>query len=423
MRPFRFVHTADLHLDSPFEGIRELNPAIGEHLQEATFIAFDRIIELCLDENVDFLLVAGDVFDSEDRSLRAQLKFRDGLARLSEHGISSFVVYGNHDPLSGWSAKVPWPLNVHIFGGEQLEHIPFRIDEDEDDLIYIYGVSFHRKDITENLAAQFSKESKGVFHIGLLHCNVGADTGHEPYAPCTVDDLVKAGMDYWALGHVHSPGVLRDENPAVVYPGTSQGRSPRESGARGCYLVTVDDDRRIETELVELDEVRWYTGEVDISGMDQEGALLEALNQLCGQYKQKAGSRSLIFRVSLVGRGELYQTFKRPGFLTDLLQELNQQEEPKPPFMWVERIEDRTLPDVDKEEKREVDDFVGEFLRQGEQYRKNPQALSELYNVLTSLLESRQGREYLETEAQEKLLQWLEEAEAYGLDLLLKEDL
>ena len=106
MNAFRFVHTADLHLDSPFLGIQEVNEHVAGELREATFRTFDRIVELCLKRHVDFLLIAGDIYDSRDRSLRAQLRLRDGLRPLSEAGIPTFIVHGNHDPLDSWSATV-----------------------------------------------------------------------------------------------------------------------------------------------------------------------------------------------------------------------------------------------------------------------------------------------------------------------------
>ncbi|MCH8225243.1 MAG: DNA repair exonuclease, partial [Chloroflexi bacterium] len=123
MTRIRFVHAADLHLDSPFSGLRSIVPEIAQTLHQATFNAYDNIIDLCIREQVDALLVAGDIFDGADRSLRAQLKFADGLNRLEAANIRSFICHGNHDPLDGWEAKITLPGGCHRFGAE-LTQVP-----------------------------------------------------------------------------------------------------------------------------------------------------------------------------------------------------------------------------------------------------------------------------------------------------------
>ena len=255
MKPFSFVHTADLHLDSPFVGLRDVDEKVVREIREATFHTFDRIVDLCVDRKADFLLVAGDIYDGRDRSLRAQLRFRDGLRRLSDEGISSFVVHGNHDPLDSWAATLEWPERAHIFGGNAVTAEP--VERDGQTIALVYGISYPTQEVRANLARKFRRRDDGKFAIGLLHCNVGVDTGHEPYAPCTMKDLAGAGMDYWALGHVHNNRVLSSKEPMIVYPGNPQGRTPLEVGARGCYFVEVRETGRARAEFVPVDSVRW----------------------------------------------------------------------------------------------------------------------------------------------------------------------
>ncbi|MFC1953903.1 exonuclease SbcCD subunit D, partial [Chloroflexota bacterium] len=207
VRPFTFIHCADLHLGTPFRGLSELNPDLGEELYKSTYAAFDNIVQLAITEKVDCVLIAGDVYDSEDKSLKAQLKFRDNLARLSEEGIHTYIAHGNHDPLSGWAAKLDLPERVFVFPGDKVESIAFQ--EGDETIATISGISFPKRDIHENLSLQFTPEKEKVPHVGILHTNVGASTGHEPYAPCNTEDLGKSGMDYWALGHVHQGRILR----------------------------------------------------------------------------------------------------------------------------------------------------------------------------------------------------------------------
>jgi DNA repair exonuclease SbcCD nuclease subunit len=225
VNPFSFIHTADLHLDSPFKGISEISGEISLELAEATFESFNKIIDLCIEKQVEFLLITGDIYDGADRSLRAQLRFRDGLKRLSDAGIKTYIVHGNHDPLDGWSANLDWPENVHIFNGKSVEKVS--VEKDGKELAQIYGISFHTRKIKTNLADKFPEiphSEKDLFTIGMLHCNVGTNTEHETYAPCTVQDLITRNFDYWALGHIHKKAIINAENPMVVYPGFIQKR-------------------------------------------------------------------------------------------------------------------------------------------------------------------------------------------------------
>lgn len=201
MSILRFVHAADLHLDSPFTGLRNISPQISSTLYRATFAAYENIISLCLEENVDALLVAGDIFDSADRSLKAQLAFVEGLKRLDDKGIRSFICHGNHDPLNGWEARIDIPTTCHRFG-ETVETVPIFPGHPERALVH--GISYPRRDVRENLIPRFGKAEAGPFNIGLLHANVNNNTQHDAYAPCSLSDLESTNMDYWALGHVHT---------------------------------------------------------------------------------------------------------------------------------------------------------------------------------------------------------------------------
>ena len=240
MSTYRFVHAADLHLDSPFKGLKRVAPRIGEILRKSTFDAFDAVVDLCITEDVDALLVAGDIFDSADRSLSAQLRFVDGLKRLESKGIRSIVCHGNHDPLDAWHSQVSFPVNSYRFG-PNVTSTDLRPGDPESPLVY--GYSYPTREVRGNIVPAFKKEfQSGRVSIGLLHANVGADTGHESYAPCTVDDLGKVGINYWALGHVHTRQEFTFPDGIAVYPGNIQGRHINESGARGVYLVTVAEN-------------------------------------------------------------------------------------------------------------------------------------------------------------------------------------
>ena len=177
------------------------------------------------------LLVAGDIYDGADRSLRAQLHFADGLAQLEKAGIRSFIRHGNHDPLDGWEARLDLPAGCVRFGPE-VDGFP--VFPDERERATVHGVSYPTREVRENLTPLFAEAGSGQgFNIGLPHANVGGNPDHDSYAPCSVSDLAETGLDYWAMGHVHTRQTLRERNPTIVYPGNPQGRHPNEPGARG----------------------------------------------------------------------------------------------------------------------------------------------------------------------------------------------
>ena len=271
---FRFVHAADLHLDSPFKGIRETDPHVADVLRRATFDAYARLIQLCLDRRVDALLVAGDVFDGADRSLAAQVQFVQGLGRLQDAGIRAFICHGNHDPLDGWGARIPMPSNVHQFG-ERAEAIA--VDPQSPSGPVVCGISYPTREVRSSLLPGFPTREPGRFTIGLLHANVDASPGHEAYAPCTLADLTATGYDYWALGHVHTRTIVRDQAPMVVYPGNTQGRHPNERGPRGVYVVDVDEQGAASPAFVAVDTVRWEQLDVQIDGLHDDSALFSGL--------------------------------------------------------------------------------------------------------------------------------------------------
>ena len=194
MSSFTFIHAADLHLDSPFRGL-SAHGALKDKLHEATFAALSRIVDLAISEKASFVVLAGDLFDERDRSVRARLRLRDALVRLHEAGIQSFIVHGNHDPLSGDTRALKLPSSVKVFSEKWEEASVLR---DGEVLCRVQGVSYPREKVTEDLSRHFGRKGP-EFTVGLLHCNVGGDLTHANYAPCTVEDLGNRDLDYWAL--------------------------------------------------------------------------------------------------------------------------------------------------------------------------------------------------------------------------------
>jgi exonuclease SbcD len=361
--PFRFLHTGDLHLDSPFAGITaDAPPEVGRLLREATLAAWERIVSLALAEGVDFAVVAGDVFEQANRTLLAQVRFRDGLARLAAAGVPSFVVTGNHDPLSGWEAAVAWPQGAVRFGAEEVGAVPVLRDGAE--IARVYGMSYAVRDVRDNLARRFRREPDAPYAIGLLHANVGSQPGHLPYAPCGMGDLRDSGMDYWALGHIHRPAVLSSANPTVVYCGNPQGRDPGEPEPRGCYIVSVDRAGRADPVFHATDVVRWRLLDVPIDEVAGEDALVAAIASAVDAARAEAG-RSIVARVTLTWRGPLHASLRRAGVLDEVRQLAGERLPGGGDVAWIESLRDATRAAVDPAGLGAPGTFLGELLTEG----------------------------------------------------------
>lgn len=372
MRRFRFIHCADLHLDSPFQGLLSVSPVVRDRMKEAALAALDRLVDLAVRERVAFVLFCGDVYDAADRSIRAQIRFQRALERLEREGIGAYVIWGNHDPADGYRAVLNWPKNVTVLGTESVETF-VASDGEGNVLAEISGYSYPTARVTDNVSLRYPSDSihPGAFRIGMLHANVGGSKEHGNYAPCSTGDLLKAGMDYWALGHIHQRAVLH-EQPWIVYPGNLQGRHAKETGEKGCYVVEVSEDRTAELRFEALDSVRWERLVVEIDELETEQDLVEALEVAWEGLAAKLNGRSAFVRVSVQGRGRLHDVVTRPGWADDWLSGLREEAAGRlesdggEAFLWPERIELDTEPAWDWAELKQADHFLGELLRMGE---------------------------------------------------------
>ncbi len=417
MSRFRFVHVADLHLDSPFRGIARRDPHVAEILINATFEAFDRVIALCIEEKADFLLVAGDSFDAAERSLRAERAFHEGLAALSEAGIRSFVVHGNHDPLES-AGSAPMPDLVHVFGVEA-GSVP--VERDGREIARVFGVSYPIASVTENLARTIRRDAETPFAVGLLHANVGGRPGHEPYAPCSADDLISGKMDYWALGHIHAREVIREHGPAIVYPGNSQGRNPRETGPRGAVLVDVEDGHP-SFRFIETDVVRWESLDVSIDGVEDERTLTRRIHDSVVRCQESAGSRSLIIRLTIRGRGTVHRRIARPGVVRGYLSDIERDLSGGERFVLIESETVRTGPPVDIEALTAEPSLLGEFVRIAEAARKEGDERRALRAALGTVDERVAAAGLTLDLSEQELSALIERAEMLGIDLLSREN-
>lgn len=309
---FRFIHCADLHVDSPLKGLRRVDPRHASWIQMATRRAFTRLVDMAIADEVAFVVIAGDLFDGEWKSADTGIYISRQLARLTTAGIHVFAIAGNHDAASVVSRSVRWPEAARRFG-DTAESI-----ELPDLGIVIHGRSFGDRYVSSDFVEGYPPARPGLFNLGILHTSLAGDSGHATYAPCTPRELAGRGYDYWALGHVHVPRVVQTD-PHIVYSGNIQGRDIGETGPRGCQVVTVDSARRPSVHFVPLDDVRWERIQVPVDGHDAQtvddvvATVIDVLES-----RLPDDDRLLACRVVLTGATPLHRRlFSRRGSLRD----------------------------------------------------------------------------------------------------------
>ena len=415
MNSFRFIHCSDLHIDSPFKGLSSIEPKLAEILRKSTYQAFQNIVDLAIKEEVEAVLIAGDIYDGSDKSLEAQLKFRSGLQKLSDSGIDTFIVNGNHDPLDGWSASLSWPERVHLYSGNHTEYFP--ITKNGKVKAHIYGISYPTRDVRENLALKFIRSNQG-FAIGLLHCNVGHQAGHDNYAPCTIEDLVASKMDYWALGHIHRFQVLRESDPAIVYSGNSQARHMREMGEKGCCLVTLNPSAPPVIKFIATDVVRFVQDEVDLSGTISLEEVIHVARAKCENFADQIKEREIYFNLLLTGRTQVHAELNRKTVLEDLQEEIGTYFKGRIPSIWV-NLKLNTLGVYDIDSLRQGKDFIADLINLFE-IEEKAESFSELEEFIKPMFENWQGKKYLKSLTNQEMKDVLIQAKSLCLDKLLK---
>jgi exonuclease SbcD len=305
----QFIHAADLHLDSPLRGLNKYEGLPAELIRNTSRAALSNLVDLALAEKVDFVLLSGDIFDGDWRDVSTGMFFVAQMARLNEQHIPVYILRGNHDAASQLTSNLPLPDNVYEFSTERSE--TFYLHELR---VAIHGQGFATRSVKDNLVPFFPAPEPGYFNIGMLHTSLNGREGHDDYAPCSVQELSDKHYDYWALGHIHTREVVCEGDPCwIVFPGNIQGRSIKESGVKGCTLVTVNQTRVEALTHRELDLMRWYAIDVDISGAENDTEVVErVINELTdfGEQQEKA----LAVRLVLKGVSPLhYQIIAHPS--------------------------------------------------------------------------------------------------------------
>ena len=353
---FRFLHAADIHLDSPLRGLERYEDAPVDEVRSAPRRALEGLVQLAIDEEVAFVLLAGDLYDGDWRDYNTAIFFAAQMRRLEAAGIPVHLVAGNHDAASQITKSLRLPPNVVRYA----ERSPQTVELPELG-VAIHGQGFAHRSVSEDLAAGFPVAEPGRFEIGLLHTSLDGRPGHDDYAPCHLDTLRSKGYRYWALGHVHErEEVCRD--PWVVFPGNLQGRHARETGAKGCTLVQVEDGEVAWVEHRALDVVRWARVEVDVSGARTGDETIDFVREELLSALGGANGRLLAARLVLKGRtpaqAELVRESER--WIHEFREEAARLPEPG---VWLERVAIETRRERDLGAALEREDALGDLLR------------------------------------------------------------
>jgi DNA repair protein SbcD/Mre11 len=373
---FKFVHAADVHLDSPLHGLTRYVGAPVPEVRAATRRALTGLVDLAIEEEASFVVIAGDLFDGASRDYNTALFFCAEASRLHQAEIPLLVALGNHDAASLLTKQLHVPPNTTVFRATRpqsvmLENVP----------VVVHGQSFQRRETPENLAQAFPLRHEGLFNVGVLHTSIDGREGQAGYAPCSVDDLVSKGYDYFALGHVHRR-VIVSSDPWVVFPGCTQGRNLREPGANGVTLVTVEDNLVSAVEHRDVDVVRWISITI-CSPLDEETLLAEVSERL--RHELDAGDGRLVAaRLLVEGETPLHRTLvsERERITNELRAAAT---DVAPGEIWLEKVRVETQAPVDLSLLAARDDALGGLYRFLRDTQRDPEALSQLADELSDL--------------------------------------
>ncbi len=363
MRSVTFIHAADLHLGAPFKGLRAVSAQWADTMLAAIPAAFNRIIDIAIERQVDFVLIAGDVFDDTRPSYSDFSLFVSGMERLNEAGIPVYFINGNHDPYTSWNNDFAvLPANTHLLGVDGPEFACF--ERDGQPLALIGGRSYFNQawpvgvDVSEGISRETAMSHLGKqapFMIGLLHTGLDIDPTRSPARPA---DLLARDVDYWACGHIHQGRMLPSEaNPKIAFAGSPQGRGTWEIGRHGILEVTLTEGEPNKARFISTAQVEWQRLWLDVSSCNAVADVQRQITAAQFAANADSGCQRMVFRIILEGRSALHSALT-PQVLGDLRTAINDSY----PFFFIDAITNETAALIDKDALRREGLFPAVFL-------------------------------------------------------------
>ncbi|SDH55658.1 DNA repair exonuclease SbcCD nuclease subunit [Alteribacillus persepolensis] len=376
MEPLRFIHAADLHVGSPIPAAQQAPRPLRTQLENSMKTAVARLVEDAVFYEVDFVILAGDLFDQENRSLKSQLFLTKQLNQLKHYHIPVYIVFGNHDPMDYQYAPVGWPENVEIFSSKPEMKVYQKGGEVQ---AHLYGFSYGKRTIPENIAKTYQRKEGALYHIGILHGQEQNMAGASTYAPFSVQDLLEKQMDYWALGHIHTRKKLNDR---IFYPGNIQARHRLETGEKG-YLLVEMKPGDIDVSFQPAADVVFETIHLSIDNHDTFNELTEQFIKSMQKFQPKRASGVWI-EMELSGSGPLSEYLQEETTKREWLDNVNDIGTDSSPFFYVHRLTDKTLPSyVVKQINEGTSHFLRDVQKAVDYYKESPHQLEEVWKELT----------------------------------------
>lgn len=326
---------------------------LADKLRLATRQALTNLVDHALRQQVDFLLIAGDLYDGDWRDYQTGIFLVKQLQRLHAADIPVFLIHGNHDAQNLMTRQLDLPANVTVFSSRQAEshHL-------QELGVALHGWSYREQKETENPVPGYPEPIPGAFNIGLLHTGLGGLGGHADYAPCSLEELCNKGYDYWALGHVHGAQILH-EHPHIVFSGNLQGRSIRETGPKSAYEVTVSQGRVTDLHPVYCDVARWADQELDVSECQDFDEVLTALRQQIQTIAHGQAEHLLALRLTLTGTTTLHDQLL--AHAPRLTSEAHTSAAATSQTLYIDKVKPATQPSWDAATRQARQDALGEI--------------------------------------------------------------
>ncbi len=329
-------------------------------------------MDLAIEQNVKFVLIAGDLYDGNWKNFQTGMFFVKQAARLRAAGIPLFLIAGNHDAANKMTRSLPLPDNVTFFSAAAPQTVVLR-DVD----VAIHGQSFATAEVLEDLSLAYPAADRGCLNIGLLHTSADGREDHDPYAPCSLEGLKLKGYDYWALGHIHKREVLCQE-PLIAFSGNIQGRHIRETGPKGCFLVTVHNNRHLESVFHPLDVMRWEVAMVDLQPVNHLDEVPSQVSDALERLVCQAADRPLAIRIELHGATKLHRELQAEQEhwvhqFRSLALDVGQGR------IWIEKVKLRTADRLRMGPARQADEAaIGELIELFKEVRIKPALLDDI---------------------------------------------
>ncbi|PHS12511.1 MAG: DNA repair exonuclease [Blastopirellula sp.] len=407
---FRFIHTADLHIDSPLRGLAANDLEVHARLQAATRSAFENVVDIAIEQQVAFVLIAGDLFDGSWRDMKTGQWTAAQFRRLERESINVYYIRGNHDAESVVRKTIKWPDNVCELSVKKPET---RIIEQHQ--VAIHGQGFKDRELLDDIAANYPEAVPGHFNVAMLHTSLTGSEGHDTYAPTNIETLKSKGYDYWALGHIHIRSEIPIcEEPYIAYSGNTQGRHIKETGAKGCNVISVENGTITTVDFHETDLLRWHEISIELAEEDDlDSALDKARRELAHTHSQSNGRFSAV-RLLLRGRCQAHRQLGDSLMRSDIMLRIHDLAASIDEELWIEKIKIDTKPVLSLEQRRQSSDMLGQLLHEVELVRSDADGVSELTQMIQPVLdkcESAGAKLQFETDTEDQIRQWLDQAE------------